>query len=185
MPFLALLDASVLIPFPLADTLLRIAAADLYDPLWSPDILREVERTLAGWPHVGPNRAARRIEHMRSAFPEAEVTGHRHLIETMPAADEADQHVVAAALVGHAHVVVTNNVRHFPAASIRPLGIDVQDPDVFLTHLYHLDPPVVQTVIREQAADLHAPPSSVTEVLRKLEPATPAFVALIRSGIAG
>jgi hypothetical protein len=167
------------------DTLLRTADAELYDPLWSPDILREVERTLAGWSHVGPERAVRRIEHMRSAFPEAEVTGYRHLIARMPASDEGDRHVVAAALVGQAHVIVTNNVRHFPAASIRTLNIDVQGPDVFLTHLYHLDPSVVHTVIREQAADLHKPSSSVNLILRNLELVAPAFVALIRSDIPG
>ncbi len=35
MPFAAVLDASVLYPLPLRDTLLRIADTELYDAYWS------------------------------------------------------------------------------------------------------------------------------------------------------
>lgn len=41
--FSVLLDACVLVPFTLADTLLRQAEADLYRPLWSRKILEEVQ----------------------------------------------------------------------------------------------------------------------------------------------
>ena len=43
------LDACVLIPMPLADTLLRMAETPaLYLPLWSPTIVDEVTRSLIG-----------------------------------------------------------------------------------------------------------------------------------------
>jgi len=44
MPFAAVLDASVLYPLPLRDTLLRIAETELYDVYWSEHILHEVVR---------------------------------------------------------------------------------------------------------------------------------------------
>jgi hypothetical protein len=37
----------VLVPFALADTLLRLAEADLYHPLWSERILEEVVSVVA------------------------------------------------------------------------------------------------------------------------------------------
>jgi hypothetical protein len=46
MPFAAILDASVLYPLPLRDTLLRVAEIELYDPYWSERILDEVTRNL-------------------------------------------------------------------------------------------------------------------------------------------
>ncbi len=46
MPFAAVLDASVLYPLPLRDTLLRIAETELYDAHWSQRILDEVVRNL-------------------------------------------------------------------------------------------------------------------------------------------
>jgi len=46
MAFPAFLDACVLVPIALTDTLLRLAEADTYRPLWSDDVLGEVERNL-------------------------------------------------------------------------------------------------------------------------------------------
>jgi hypothetical protein len=45
MPFAAVLDASVLYPLPLRDTLLRIAETELFDAYWSERILDEVPAT--------------------------------------------------------------------------------------------------------------------------------------------
>src|SRR5919201_41853 len=46
MPFSAILDANVLYPFSLRDTLLRLAELELYTPLWSERILDEMRRNL-------------------------------------------------------------------------------------------------------------------------------------------
>ena len=57
-PFKVVLDANVLYPFSLRDTLLRAAAAALFQVYWSDEILEETRRNL-----VNPRpcrRAARR-----------------------------------------------------------------------------------------------------------------------------
>ena len=41
-PFIVVLDANVLFPFTLRDTLLRAAAADFYQLRWSSEILDEM-----------------------------------------------------------------------------------------------------------------------------------------------
>ena len=42
----AVLDACVLAPHPLYDTLLRLAEAGLFQPVWSGEILAETQRTV-------------------------------------------------------------------------------------------------------------------------------------------
>jgi predicted nucleic acid-binding protein len=107
-----ILDACVLVPYQLADLLLRLADAELFEPLWSDDLLAEVERNI-GKLGVQPDKAARRIAQMASAFPNATVTGFEHLVPVM-STDPKDRHVAAAAVRGGAALVVTANTRDFP-----------------------------------------------------------------------
>lgn len=46
MAFPAFLDTCVLYPAYLCDTLLRLAESDAYRPLWSDDVLNELQRNL-------------------------------------------------------------------------------------------------------------------------------------------
>jgi hypothetical protein len=68
-----LLDACVLLPYQLADLLLRLADAEMFEPLWSEEILVEVERNLVEKFSVTTEKASRRVGHMRAAFPNAGV----------------------------------------------------------------------------------------------------------------
>ena len=71
------LDACVLIPMPLADTLLRMAETPaLYLPLWSLTILDEVTRNLIQKWGLTPEKARRREAVLRQHFPEACVSGY-------------------------------------------------------------------------------------------------------------
>jgi hypothetical protein len=70
MSFRAVLDSCVLVPYLLCDVLLHLAEEDLYDPLWSADILDKVQRTLVDKLGVERERAARRVGQMRRAFPD-------------------------------------------------------------------------------------------------------------------
>jgi hypothetical protein len=70
--FSAVLDANVLYPFSLRDTLLRLAELELYRPLWSGRILEEMRAALLAH-GVGDDRAERLVDTMREAFEEAEV----------------------------------------------------------------------------------------------------------------
>lgn len=80
--FRVVLDACVLAPYQLADLLLRLADADLFEPLWSEEILAEVERTIVKL-GVPTEKAQRRVRQMRIAFPNADVTDYQDLIDVM------------------------------------------------------------------------------------------------------
>lgn len=71
MAFTVVLDANVLYPFSLRDTLLRLAERELYALAWSERILDEVSRNLIDDGRTDAATAARLRAAMRSAFPEA------------------------------------------------------------------------------------------------------------------
>lgn len=175
----AILDACVLAPMPLCDTLLRCAEEPaLYRALWSEETMAEVSRTLLkfGYSDV---QAARRVEYMREAFPEASIGVPSNLLKVVPEIpDSQDKHVVAAAILERAHVIVTSNLRHFPQNVLQPYGILVQSPDDFLVHQYHLNPDRIREVLDIQASGIRQQRKSV---LDRLQHGLPNFVALLRA----
>jgi predicted nucleic acid-binding protein len=109
--FPAFLDTCTLYGAYLCDSLLRLAEAGTYRPLWSADVLDELERALVA---RGLERKAvtHRIGEMRRAFPDAEVRGYENLVETMTC-DPKDSRVLAAAVRSDAAVLVTFNIGDF------------------------------------------------------------------------
>lgn len=177
--YVALLDAACLVPVTLTDTFLRLAENRLYRPLWSPRILSEVQRTLIKiHPDLSPAAIARRLDMMNAAFKEASVNtdAWQPLVESLDLPDPDDHHVLAAAIVGGAHGIVTPNVKDFPAKHLTPHGIRAIAPDTFL--LDHLDfsPPRVLATLIQQANDTTNPPLTVFDILDKLSRAgAPSF----------
>lgn len=153
MRFSALLDANVLVPNALRDTLLRVAEAGFYRPLWSREILDETRRAILRIrPNVDPHRLDAMFTGMNRYFSDALVTGYEPLVAGMTN-DEGDRHVLAAAVVGRADVIVTKNLRDFPPSAVEPFKIEVLDPDRFLCLQYDLDPAPLVDVLRRQSAE--------------------------------
>jgi hypothetical protein len=98
--------------------------------------------------------------------------------------DKGDRHVLAVAVHGGARIIVTWNRRHFPAASVQPYGIGVQDPDTFLVDLWGTNPHEMGAVLREQAAGLHRPVQTTAQVLETPGRTVPRFASLaLASGL--
>lgn len=97
MAFPAFLDTCVLYPAHLCDTLLRLAEAQTFRPLWSDDVLVELERNLVENAGLREQQVRHRIDEMRRAFDDATVTGYHELTGAMTC-DEKDRHVLAAAV---------------------------------------------------------------------------------------
>ena len=173
--FNVVLDACVLYPFTLRDTLLRCAEAEYYQLYWSEQILEEMRLNLVGT-RITEEQAQRLLDAMIEAFPEAMVRGHESLIPTMKN-HEKDRHVAAAALKCGAQVIVTNNVKDFHDL---PEGIEAQTPDEFLQNQFDLGPDIMVNLLRQQAADLQNPPRSFDELLAGLANTVPAFVRMVR-----
>lgn len=176
--FGVVLDACVLVPACLRDTLLRTAAANFYRLHWSEDILAEVERSLVKNGLTDVTKARAVIDVMRHAFPEAAVTGYMSLISSMKNAKE-DRHVLAAAVRSGSQTIVTHNLRDFPEAALRLHGVEAQSPDEFLEYQFDLDRDRMARIITAQATDTFRPALSVSEVLTFLGRDAPRTAELI------
>jgi predicted nucleic acid-binding protein len=176
--FGVVLDACVLIPASIRDTLLRAAQKGMYRLHWSDLILEEVGRNLVNKRMTTEEGALYLFEQMKEAFPQARVHGFEALIPSMTN-DEKDRHVLAVAVVSNSQVIVTSNIRDFPEASLSPFGVRAQTPDQFLTHLLYLSPQSVVELLAQQARDLGNPPMSLQELLEELTLHAPDFIDLI------
>ena len=129
------LDACVLIPMPLADTLLRLAEAPrFYLPRWSDLIMEDVTRNLIARWGMPVDKARRREDEIRRSFPEARVEGFQTLIDMMTN-DPGDRHALTAAVRAQAELIMTYNRRRFPANSVQPWEIEVQSPSTVSDHV--------------------------------------------------
>jgi hypothetical protein len=168
------LDACALYPMSIRDTLLRAAAAGLYQLYWSARILDEMESALVRNGHDA-TKTARTRGCMSSAFPEAEVSGYESLIGSMPN-QEKDRHVAAAAVKAGAELIVTSNLADFADL---PDGIEVQSPDEFLTHLFELNRDGMVDLLRRQAADKKSPPITFEELVTRMSSIAPEFAGAV------
>jgi predicted nucleic acid-binding protein len=174
--YIAVLDTCVLVPMPLCDTLLRLAEDPaFYIPRWTKDILRELRSTLLRMGYTEA-QASRRITAMETAFEGAKVTGYECLIASMTN-DPKDRHVLAAAVRGGAHAIITDNVRHFPPASVKPYDITVLTPDDFLIHQFHLN---AELLIEKLAAQAAARGVHLSALLNRIAIRAPKCAELLR-----
>src|ERR1019366_2112664 len=100
---------------------------------------------------------------------DALLTGYQDLIPGLQLPDPDDRHVLAAAIRGHADVIVTMNLRDFPADTIGPFGIDAQHPDEFILYFFDLAPGLVVAGAENHRQSMQNPPKTVSEYLETLE----------------
>lgn len=177
--FVVVPDACCLIPFALRDTIFRAADKGLYRLCLTDEILEEVRRNLIGKLKVPDDKASSLIRTINEAFPDAFVTGHMSLLDSMPVNDK-DRHVLAAAVINNAQVIVTQNIKDFPLSILSSYHVEAQTPDEFLVHLFHLAPDEIARIIISQAGDLCMPSMTTLELLKILEKQVPSFVKLVQ-----
>ena len=167
MPFSALYDANVLYPFEIRDVLMVAARTGVFRVLWSDDILDECARNLIKDGRATQDNMDRMFTVMKKLYPDATIMGYHNLIPSVTCAPK-DRHVLAAAIVGKADVIVTYNRKDFPQASVEPHGIEIQDPDEFVRHVLDLAPETFVDFFRDNANRRHKPPVIADEVAKHL-----------------
>lgn len=180
MSLVVVLDACVLIPMTLRDTLLTAGKAHLYRMQTSDEILEEVRRNLIKTRiNVTEESAQRLISTIKEKFDEALVTDYESRIPEMPI-NEKDRHVLAVAVTCGAQIIVTQNLKHFPQAQLAPFEIEALSADKFLIQLFHRDPEQIAMAITRLSKRLRNPPRTEEDILLRLERLAPNFVRLIR-----
>ncbi|SFE15083.1 PIN domain-containing protein [Actinopolyspora alba] len=182
MSFPAYLDACCLVPINLTDVLLRLAEAQTYRPLWSEQVLDEVERNLPLVSSMTSVKAQRRVRVMRTQFRDALVTDYESLVPSMTN-DRKDRHVLAAAIRGGAAVLVTDNTKDFPYEATEPYDIGVVTPDEFLLDQLDLHPHETLRCLSELVVDRRSPPEDLFSFLPKLAKTVPDFCAAVRRSV--
>jgi len=187
MAYRVVLDADVLFPASLRDTLLRLAEIELFDPLWSERILDEVKRNvIERRDDIDEDQMDRMAAAMNGAFENAMVDERAiTALEGGMENDPKDRHVLAAAVAARASGIVTTNVRDFPDEACEPYGITVTTADEFLCVLFDMDPEAACSSMIRQAGALQNPPHTVGDVLDHLERVGAIeFARRVRDGLA-
>ena len=122
------------------------------------------------WNNVPILKGRSYYELQNQAIPDCLVENYEALIDSLKLPDPDDRHVLAAAIKCQADVIVTNNLKDFPEDVLKQYDIDAQSPDVFLNHLYDLNPTAFCRAVRQQRERLQSPsytPKEFLEILYK------------------
>jgi predicted nucleic acid-binding protein len=143
-PSVVILDACVLYPFHLRNILVQAAIDGLYVARWTDRIHQEWIRNLAAnAPSIPLGRLEATSALMNLALPHATISDYEDHIQKVVIPDPDDRHVVAAGIAAAATVIVTWNLRDFPATALRPFGLRAETPDAFLSELHAKSPDLV------------------------------------------
>lgn len=157
-------DANVLYSYLLRDLLMWLGVDRTLSLRWTERIYQEWSRNLlAHRPELAAERLARTFEQMNRAIPEALVPSASEE-DTSDLPDPDDRHVLAAALACEAEVLLTFNLKDFPATAI-PSELRVVHPDLFLLTCLHTQPQAMTAALRDMRANLKRPPLTATEVI--------------------
>lgn len=186
MAFTIFVDACVLFSAAQRDLLLRVADTNVFRIKWSDDVLAETAQNLQLERGLAVSQTDRLLSHMNRAFPDACVSQdcYQSLVNAMRT-DPKDRHVLAAAIVARADVLVTWNVSDFPATSCAPYGIDVKTPDELLLSQSQLAPQAVLRALKELVGDLKNPPMTIPQWLAQQQHTLPQFVGWVHHQYGG
>lgn len=182
-PFTAFYDANVLYPAPLRDFLIHLALTGLHRARWTTQVHEEWKRNLLkNRQDITREKLDRTSSLMDKAVPDGLVTDYEQLIDGLRLPDVDDRHVLAAAIKCSASVIVTFNLKDFPAEILAPFNVEALHPDNFIVDLWDLDEAAVLEAARRQRASLKKFPHTSREYLdRLLQQKLPETVKLLSS----
>lgn len=166
--FTALIDATVLSGALKRNITLSLAEEGFFRPRWSKLILDEVEKAVAE--QIKDKRHAATQRHrIETAFPESLVTGFECLIDGLKLPDPNDCHVLAAAIETRASVLVTDNLKDFPAAVLEAHSIHPISPDDFIADVLDLELPSAVAALRRMRERFAKPALTAEALILKIE----------------
>jgi hypothetical protein len=119
-------------------------------------------------PATAERLALRLIDQMRRAFDDALVRNWEPLEGGFGLGDPDDEHVLAAAVVGGAGAIVTDNVDDFPETHV-PANIQILKPAVFAADTASTAPETALRALVNMSQRRHNPPESVNDLLNTLD----------------
>lgn len=152
--------------------MIEVARTGTFQARWSDEIHDEWTRSLKKKrPDLDPHKIEQRRAAMDAAIPDCLVTGYESQIAGLTLPDPTDHHVLAAAIVGRADVIVTFNLKHFPDDVLSDFQVEAQHPDTFLIHQRGLNEQRFLECARRCRRRLKNPPKTPEEYLDGLRAA--------------
>jgi predicted nucleic acid-binding protein len=165
--FTVVLDTNVIYPVVIRDLLFWFAHYEMYTPKWSNHIFNEWQSVMER-KGVSSDESEKRVQKANLAFPDALVQHYEGLIKNLDLPDKKDCHVLAAAIKANAHLIVSNNIRHFPEEILNNHGIKIKTADDFFTDLIDLDGEKAISAFKEMVLNKKNPELDEYEVLNHL-----------------
>ena len=165
----ALYDASVLYPSLIRNLLMYLGTETLVAARWTDTIHDEWTQNLRlAQPDLTLERLAHIRELMERALPDAAVNGFESLIPALTLPDPEDRHVLAAAIQTGADLIVTQNLKHFPALTLEKHGIEALTPDALLCRLLDFEPSATRLALEKLRLSFRNPPFDQARLLSRL-----------------
>jgi predicted nucleic acid-binding protein len=163
------LDACVLYPAALRDFLLLLVEAEVFEGHMTATILDECFRSIERRrPDLSPDKLRKTRDAIEDAFGDVLIFDYEALLDGLALPDPDDRHVLAAAIQGGVPVILTFNLRDFPATVLAAHGVVAMHPDTFLVACVAESPESVIAVVQKQADGLRNPPTTVSQMLERL-----------------
>lgn len=162
-------DANILFGVQERDLLMRLAVAELFEARWTKDIEREwITNLLEKKPHLNAKSIQSAQNAMRKALPQSLVSGYDQIIASLTLPDPNDRHVLAAAIVAKAKIIVTKD-KHFSDPILDQYQIVAWHPDIFFEVLIGKDEMAFFECVKESIAKLNNPPYTVIQYIAELK----------------
>lgn len=175
--FTAFLDTNVLWPSLQRNFLLSLAAEGIFRVTWSEVILDELQYETerkysqsAEQTNLEAQEYACRLRaEMEKSFPDATVHGWEALEGSFGLPDVNDEHVLAAAVLAQAGVIVTSNLKDFPQ-ELMPGALVALSPKLFVEDSVDLAPVQVMAALNRmsQRSGHFGPAQTPLEIAKEL-----------------
>jgi predicted nucleic acid-binding protein len=168
--FTVVLDTDVLVGALTRNIILSLAEAGFFRPRWSHvTIGEEFERAFVRMHPGHEATAARQRANIQIAFPEGQVAHDPLLIGGLELPDPDDRHVLAAAIRTKAHLIVTNNLRDFPVASLADHELEAITPDDFIADCIDLGGSEAVAALRAMRVRFRKPALDADALILRIE----------------
>lgn len=179
--FTVLLDACVLYPAPLRDLLIELATKGMFRGRWTDRIHDEwIRNLLKNRPDLKKDQLERTRKLMNERVLDCLVHNYEDLIKSVVLPDQEDLHVLAAAIKAQAQIIVTYNIKDFPAEILKKFEIEALHPDAFLRHQLDFKLSVFLSSVKNIRQRLKNPPISASQYLSILLPHLPQTVSSLK-----
>jgi predicted nucleic acid-binding protein len=173
--YTAYIDACSLAGALKRNLLLTLAEAEFFRVRWSNKVMEETARAIHQMLvkrgiQEADAKARAAVTAMTDAFEDAMVAEYDDfLCVAAKLPDQGDAHVLAAAVKTRAHVIVTDNMRHFPIDILKPLNIEAATTDDFLANTITLNPGKSVSAIRRMRERFNQPEKTPAQLFLDME----------------